>query len=529
MTGTMHTLLRLVLADFTERVRRYSFFVTMLAGIYLGYAVNAGYITLVLGDYRGEYNSAWIGTMVALSSAVFISMVGFYIVKNSISRDRTTRVGQILAATPIGKFTYLLAKVASNFLVLSAIVAIEVGAALIFQILGNEGAGVDLFALLLPFTLITLPALALVSGLAVLFESIRALAGGFGNVMYFFLVMALLTIPVAAGVTELDFLFIAGVERSMHDGARAAYPEFKGGFALHAGPRDMGRKTTDLKTFVWDGIDWTGPMVAQRFSWYLVALLLTLLAVPFFDRFDEASAWGMRRRRRRPETAGAADWLAPPPERRNLADRFVTTLTGIPLSSRFGRMLVAELRLMLKGVHILWYLVAVGFIIAGLASPVNVASRELLAFTWIWPVLLWSKMGMREAYYGTAQLIFSAPRIRARQMFAVWGAGAIVAMVTGSGVALNLALSGWWGVFFGMAVGMLFIPALALTFGVWSTTSKLFEAVYVIWWYIGPMNHIPTLDFTGGSSTPESVVVYILLTVACIALGYVGRRRQMSG
>ena len=535
MTGTLRTLGHLVCADFLERVRRYSFFVTMLAAVYLGYAVNAGYIVLLLGKYRGAYNSAWVGTMVALSAAIFISMVGFYIVKNALSRDRQTRVGQILAATPVGKFSYLLAKTTSNFLVLSAIVAIQVLAAIIFQVLGNETAGVDMGALLLPFALITFPALALVAALAVLFESVRWLSGGFGNVAYFFLVNALLTIPLVGGIEELDFLFIRGVEQSMHEGARAAYPEFDGGFQLHAGPRELAGETANLKIFDWNGIDWTAQMLALRLSWIVCAFLVTLLAVPFFDRFDEAMAGRMKRRRRQAQAgreAGAgveAEGIVPSRERRNLAETVISALTSIPLSSRFGRMLIAELRLMLKGVHTVWYLGAIGFIIAGYASPVEVARHELMAFTWIWPVLLWSKMGMRETYFGTAQLIFSAPRIRASQMLAVWGAGVIVAMVTGSGVALNLAVSGEWGSLPGMAVGMFFIPSLALAFGVWSTTSKLFEAVYTIWWYIGPMNKIPALDFTGGASTWRIAGVYLLLTVGCIAVGYAGRRRQTSG
>jgi len=232
-----------------------------------------------------------------------------------------------------------------------------------------------------------------------------------------------------------------------------------------------------LKIFEWNGIDGTAQMLALRLSWIVCAFLVTLLAVPFFDRFDEAMAGRMKRRRRQAQAgreAGAgveAEGIVPSRERRNLAETVISALTSIPLSSRFGRMLIAELRLMLKGVHTVWYLGAIGFIIAGYASPVEVARHELMAFTWIWPVLLWSKMGMRETYFGTAQLIFSAPRIRASQMLAVWGAGVIVAMVTGSGVALNLAVSGEWGSLPGMAVGMFFIPSLTGMVGFWATLS----------------------------------------------------------
>ena len=96
-------LYHMVRADFLERVRRYSFLLTLSFSVYLAYAVYADQITLQLDKYRGVDNSAWVGSVIALVASVWLSLVGFYIVKNSIQRDRQTRVGQILATTPISK------------------------------------------------------------------------------------------------------------------------------------------------------------------------------------------------------------------------------------------------------------------------------------------------------------------------------------------------------------------------------------------------------------------------------------------
>src|SRR5664280_1898665 len=104
----------MVRADFLERVRRYSFLLTLAFSLYLGYAVYAGQVTLQSDGYRGEDNSAWVGAVIGLVGSVWISLVGFYVVKNSIQRDRQTRVGQILATTPISKSFYTLAKALSN-------------------------------------------------------------------------------------------------------------------------------------------------------------------------------------------------------------------------------------------------------------------------------------------------------------------------------------------------------------------------------------------------------------------------------
>ncbi len=153
-------------ADFLERVRRYSFLVTLFFAVSLGYATAKGKILLQLDEYRGVYTSGWIGTLVALTTACFVSLIGFYVVKNSVERDRSTGVGQILAATPLAKSTYAFGKLLSNFAVLSSMVGVLALAALAMQFLVAEDPRVDLWALLAPFLLMALPVMALTAAIA---------------------------------------------------------------------------------------------------------------------------------------------------------------------------------------------------------------------------------------------------------------------------------------------------------------------------------------------------------------------------
>ena len=72
-------------ADFLERVRRYSFLLTLAGALYLAYGVATEKVRIIVGNgYRGVYNSAWIGMLMTVSCATFLSLVGFYIVKNSL-------------------------------------------------------------------------------------------------------------------------------------------------------------------------------------------------------------------------------------------------------------------------------------------------------------------------------------------------------------------------------------------------------------------------------------------------------------
>jgi len=77
-------------ADFLERARRYSFLLTLLFAVFLGYETAAGKILIQLDDYRGVYTSGWIGALMAMVITCFVSLIGFYIVKNCVERDRMT-------------------------------------------------------------------------------------------------------------------------------------------------------------------------------------------------------------------------------------------------------------------------------------------------------------------------------------------------------------------------------------------------------------------------------------------------------
>ena len=122
-----HMLYHLMLADYRQRVRSYSFWVMLLGMIFFTYLfvprLDASmYIALNLGGYRPVYNSAWIGYVTAIMTSIFLSLIGFYLVNSGIKTDSYTRVGQIISSTSISNFKYLLAKMLSNFFVLLTIV-----------------------------------------------------------------------------------------------------------------------------------------------------------------------------------------------------------------------------------------------------------------------------------------------------------------------------------------------------------------------------------------------------------------------
>jgi hypothetical protein len=164
-------------------------------------------------------------------------------------------------------------------------------------------------------------------------------------------------------------------------------------------------------------------------------------------------------------------------------------------------------------------------------DPESAARRDLLPAAWVWPLLIWSAMGVREVRHRTAEFIISAPHSLGFQLPAIWLAGVILTLFAGGGAAVRLISAGDWAELLAWTAGALFIPSLALTLGVWSGSSKLYEVVYMTIWYLGPMSNLSALDFMGAHSEAVSAgmpLYYLCLTILLLGLSVVGRRRQLQ-
>ena len=525
-------LYHLVKADFLQRVRSYSFLLTLAFAVYLGYAAYSGKIMLRLDDYRGIYNSAWLGGLMGIVASCFLSLVGFYVVKNSVYRDEKTRVGQILASTPMSKSFYTIAKTISNFAVLAAMVMIMGLAAICMQLLRAEDSQLNLWALLAPLLLFALPAMAFTAALALLFETVPVLRGGVGNVAYVFVWVALLA---GGGISDLkmgaphhdslyfrDFTGITSIMSQMQARVREIDPGYKGGSALNIG------NDAPTRRFVWNGMKWNSIQIAARLAWLLWAVLTSLLASLFFHRFDPARELFRKARAELPATANGKSESAAKGATSGNVVTHLTPLFRTRPKGRFLHLVVSELRLMLQGHPWWWYVVAASLLIASFAAPLQAVRGGVIIVTWMWPLLLWSEMGAREARYATESLIFSAERALLRQLPATWVAGVLVAIATGGGLGIRLLATGDHAGFFAWIAGALFIPTLALALGVWSGSSKAFEAIYTVWWYVGPANHVPGMDFMGTTAASSRATTYLMFTAILLGACYLGRRLRLA-
>ncbi|MEU3496687.1 hypothetical protein ABZ747_24760 [Kitasatospora cineracea] len=484
---TVRALAGLAVGDFRERVRRPVYAVTLLAAVGLGRLAvpDAGsrWGVIDVGGNRGVYNSAWVGTATALAGALWLTVGGFYVVRGAIVRDDTTGVGQVLAATPLRSAGYLAAKFLSNLLVLALMLGVLAGTALVRQLLAGEDRSVDPVALLAPFLLVALPVLAVTAAAAVLFETVPPLRAGFGNVLWF---GSALLIAIGGQSPHAPFGGL-GVQHAVPS-LRRALEEQQLAYSQDGFSIGLTETEHPLHPFRWDGAPLTVGFLSARLALFLLAAAAAVLPALWFGRFDRTAGC--------PKAAeGRAEGRLPPEERE---------FTGLPgtvpvRAGAFGRLLAGEARILVQGVPRTWWAVVAVLSAAVFAVPEPAVGGLLLPVLWLWPVLLWSRLGSQQAEHGLAELLGAHPAPR-RRLLAEWAAGVLLTALTGLAPLLRMLAAGdgagaahWLG-------GPLLVPSLALALGVVSRGHRLFQALYLPLWYL-LVNRVAAVDFMGAART----------------------------
>jgi hypothetical protein len=436
------------------------------------------------------------------------------------------------------KFTYLLGKVLSNFSVLFTIECILFASTFVIQLLHGE-TQIDWLALILPFLLIALPAMATISALALLFETLPGLRSGFGNLLFVFLWFYMIFRVMAHNDIWLDLLGIHYVDSVFTVAAQTMGLPFEGGFSVEGG-----MEAGPFAQFVrWENVSWINEMVGWRLYWFGVAIGLTVLAVILFNRFDSSRLcihfirWPRKKISHGHVKEPKENLLDTEEEiTYDLSTSQITSkmqLSSVVYTSgirRFVRILWLELRLISKQPW-WWYIILLWMFVMSFTSPVINTRTLWVPLIWLWLTLALSGTGIRESHYRTDQIVFSAPYPLQQHFFATWLAGVILTLFTGIGGA-RLLLAGESDAALAWVIAALFIPTFALSAGILSGNRRLFEGVYVAWWLIGPMASKGTnLDFMG---VHQEVVargvhwIYLVVTIVLLATAFLGRKRQLD-
>jgi hypothetical protein len=482
--------LQIALADARIRFRRTSTVVVFLLLSAIAYvwvpAPSTGRALMRIDNARALYNSAAIAMATSMLGTLFIGIAGFYVISNAVRRDAQSRVGAIIAATPLRSGEYIAGKFLGNVLFLTTFFFGFMLVSMAMVVVRGE-APLEPWTFVKQYLLLAPPPILFVSALAILFECVPWLSGRFGDVAYFFLFlmsMALATAAVmAGGMTWAAYFDPSGLAAVFAQNSALLHTK---SIAIGAGPFDP-RKPP----IVYPGLSIDGAFVAQRLVSMLIPLPLLLLARASFHRFDPVRVRVAAKAERR--------WLG----RLNaLLKPLTRALLRMPPARSLPLAAVADAQLTLASAP--WIAIAI-------AAAAAARNRQ---FAFLAMAIAIADVATRDVRANTVAMLYAAPRLR--EHFIAWKtlSAAIVALMF---VITYPSPATFAGAFFTVAA------AVALP------SPKAFIVLFLSFWYvvINDKGATPTLDFGGfyAKAPPSVALTYAAIGAAMLAVAALTRRR----
>ncbi len=493
---------------FIRQIRTNKFLLVTVICIVLGFlcipAANDGYEIFYLGGVRGIYNSAWLGALAASLSTILLWLPGFYLLRSQISEDRRLKIGQIIAATPITKTNYIFSVFLTNFSILVLLELLFVTALMGMQLLRGEEMYIRIVDYFGPLFFITVPSLFFVAALTVVFDVVKIIKGSFGNIVIFAVWISFSVASVAIPNNKYDLFGIGMVLEKMTETVRNVMP----GISIDGGSFGYYNTKKPPILFIFEGITWDKEFLISRFLWILVAFILVGISSLLFDRFKDKKDICVS--------------LSSMKAKKHIKINTLTNAKNITLSpvakvkhSNLISIVVGEFKIMAMAMPMWWYLLVLTGIFVGMLAPLK-GDIHYLSVIMLLPFSIYSQMGCREKYYFTEDLINSSCS-RYNKWIATWISGFIVSLIVSLGVLIHFVMIGDATHFIGWIVGILFVATLAIVFGSIAGNRKLFEAVYIAWFYFGPLNNMGNFDFLNFKS--NNILFYLILSGILVVLG----------
>ena len=502
----MNRILTLLKYDYLQRVRSYNFLIILLVSLVFASLLipeaEAVYSTVSIGDYLGHYNSAWIAYVTAVMSSVFISMLGYYIINSSIRTDQNNRLGQLVAATDISNFHYLIVKFLGNSLILLTTVICIFIVGIILFIVHNTGYPFEIHHFLLSYLLIPIPTIIFISALAILLEVIFRNKSVLQNTMFFILFITMIG-QNWTGING-DPFGIQPVTQKMVQQVNEIDPSSEShglniGFVIR-------NKTLD-KRFEFSSPDISIQFVLFRIFWLIIGVVIIYSISRLFHRFElnDRSVIPKFITDKKPTT--------------NSYELQEIDLSSIPIldqSSNIWPVFKTELFMMIrKGKKWIWALNIIGMALLAI-TPLEMAHKIVLPILWFLQVHRWADLVTKEKFHQMHFFIYSSFRPVQRLLSAQFLAGTSLAVFLALPLMFRFVLLGDWVPVISILFGSVFIICLSTFIGIVSGGKRLFEIVFFFIAYLN-VNALSFTDYFGGMHT--SIGYLILLGGLAITLG----------
>lgn len=504
----MKTLLSFIKYDYLQRTRTYAFLITLCISLAVAYSFvpepNASYSTLRVGSHLGHYNSAWFGYVTAIMTSIFLSLVGFYLVNSGIRTDVTTRVGQILAATPVKNSTYLIAKTFSNFLVLLTIVILVfLMSILLFFLYHDAGFSFEIGHFIKPYLYIAVPSIFFFSTLAVLSEVIFGRFTILQNVIFFFFYTTLLV--NSSPTDESDFVFdVFGSKIVTHQMAENVNKITENDEEKDLSIGYVYGNIKELKRYEFNGVDFPVLFLLSRLGWSLLSLVLVFGIAPIFHRFNFRRPIKLKKVKKHVVDKTTFGHIS------------IANLPAPQIDYGIFSLLKTELLLLIRhGKKWMWIINIIGMILLGFL-PLEMAHLMVLPIVWFLQVGRLSELTSKELTNGVHYFTFSSYKPLTRLLLSQILAASLLMTALALPLLIRYAINVDFMAVASIALGGIGIVLLAAVLGILSKGKKLFEILFFMISYAN-INGIAFLDYFGGVNRDSSYVTHLILVVFSLA------------
>ena len=507
--NTMKSFIKIIKLDYLQRTRNYNFLITLCASLAIAYTFvpepNANYSTIRISDYVGFYNAAWFGYVTAIMSSVFLSLIGFYLINSGIKNDIETKVGQMIAATPISNFNYLFSKVISNFLLLLTIVFIVFLMSILLFFLYNDGYAFELFQFIKPYLIITIPTMFFIACLGVVFEVLFLKYSVLQNVLFFFLFSFL---AFSSPETESDFSFdVYGSKIVMYQLEEKVREITNTDKTTNMSIGYVLGNTKKPNKFEFTGIDFSSAFIISRFLWMLLGVVLIGFSSLYFHRFSIKNKIKQSKKIKFIEDNKAINEL-------NLSE-----LVSTKINYSIFPLIKTELLLLIrKGKKWLWFVNISGMILLAVL-PVETAHQIVLPILWFLQVHRISDIATKEKTFKINLFTGSSYKPIQRIFASKILASLFLMLVISSPLIVKLAISLNFVSALFIIVGFVFLVLISIVSGLLSKGKKLFEVLFFMITYAN-INGIAAVDYFGGFknnlTNMYTFLIFILLLLGTL-------------
>lgn len=511
----------LVLSEIRLRSRRWSTLFALFLMLLLCWNMivdpASGMAMLTINNRRTLYTSSALALGSACLLSVLLLFAGFYLLRGRVAEDIRTGIGNVIAASPVSNAVFLASRWLASVFYFMLLAYTGMLTVMVLQLVRGE-PGLQWLIYLQTYSLVFLPLACYVASIAILFDSVPALMGKRGDLVFF--ILWVLQISLLAQVAKPEgnanlalFVFdfngmmtvILNLQEFIHTTS----------FALGGSKFDPALTPVTLPASVW-----ASKYLFLRFASALLATVPLAIAIGLFHRYsvDRVKAAQVRQRR---SPIQMLNQLSQP-----LAHLAKPLLHWAGFLPPVFAGLVAELALSLIAAPV--------FILAMLVLNIAAAvvAIKALPVVLMLMILCWAlasvDMASRDFQAGMLQMTAVTPGGSDRRFWRQHGSSLCLAFLFVFAALPRLFLHDGFGLLM-LISGFVAATCLAHAAGSMTKSPRLFLAVFLFWFYIAiQAPQFAWLDLFGVNHVANRATLFMLvqLSVAAGLTGFMYQRLQ---